>query len=206
MRFVAPACALAMRRSMGFSSPSAKLCCSTKRSTSWLRWQSKQQIILTAQICQCNDGFVYPPFSHVQLPEFAELLAYLLQCYPSYDYSSGILGSGPKEFWVANPKMSGHVEGFETEWTEDGYALFLKKTSPNPNHHELRVTVATENLSDLLFQACIVGFRWKCKSQKYVYFLSSRIFITPWKMNEHPWKGTISKGNFICQSILGSAC
>ena len=129
-----------------------------------------------------------PPFSHVKLPEFVELLAYLLQCYPSYDYSSGIQGSGPKEFWVANlpPKMSGHVEGFETEWTEDGYALFLKKTSPNPNHHQLRVTVATENLSDLLFQACIVGFRWKCKSQKYVYFLSSRIFITPWKMNEYP--------------------
>ena len=149
-----------------------------------------------------------PPFSHVKLPEFVELLAYLLQCYPSYDYSSGILGSGPKEFWVANlpPKMSGHVEGFETEWTEDGYALFLKKTSPNPNHHQLRVMVATENLSDLLFQACIVGFRWKCKSQKYVYFLSSRIFITPWKMKEYPWKGTISKGNFICQSIVGSAC
>lgn len=42
------------------------------------------------------------PFSHVKLPEFVELLAYLLQCYPSYDYSSGILGSGPKEFWVAN--------------------------------------------------------------------------------------------------------
>ena len=42
MRFVAPTCARAMRRSMGFSKPKCRLCCSTKRSTSYRGREGKE--------------------------------------------------------------------------------------------------------------------------------------------------------------------
>ena len=149
------------------------------------------------------------PFSHVKLPEFVELLAYLLQCYPSYDYSSGILGSGPKEFWVANlpPKCQVMLKDLkQNELRMD--MLFFWRRLP-----QTQITINWGSQWPLkICQTCffkpvllVLGESANLKSMSSL-LLSSRIFIAPWKMNEYPWKGTISKGNFICQSILTSAC